>query len=118
MSEEEARLESAAIYLFEGQKYLKFRFHPQTQQQLRAFARLHRSPHGIVYRIELLAALAFLLLALFERPAVVDAPPYAVALVEAACIAFFIWDVVTRMKVRGRRGVWDREMESGGEGGM
>ena len=99
MTEEEARLDSAAIYLFEGQKYLKFRFHPKTPQQLKAFARLHRSPAGIVYRIELLAASVFMLLALLERPAVIEAPPYAVAAIEAACLAFFIWDLVTRAQV-------------------
>ena len=47
----DALLQDAAIYLFEGHNYLKFRFHPETDRQKRAFNRTHKSWFGITYAL-------------------------------------------------------------------
>lgn len=96
----ENRVAGAAIYLYEGLRYLKFAFHPRTPAQLRAFRRLHQSPYSIVYRLELATAIIFMMLALIERPAAVYVQPWVVMIIELLCVAFFTWDIVMRVRVR------------------
>ena len=62
------RIDDAALYLFEGRHYLKFRFHPTTERQRKAFRRIHYSPWQLTYNMEILVAVLLLCLSIFEEP--------------------------------------------------
>jgi two pore calcium channel protein 1 len=75
----EERYQHAAIYIDEGERYSKFKYHPIGKKALKAYKAVNGP---LVNVIDLMASLLLLVLALFEAPSVIKLPPWVTGDIE------------------------------------
>eukprot|EP00039_Didymoeca_costata_P026845 m.16804 g.16804 ORF g.16804 m.16804 type:complete len:837 (+) comp5803_c0_seq1:169-2679(+) len=86
----------AGIYLLEGELYTKFRWHPGS----RASQNLYLFIHSPVYkRVEVVMALIFLSLVIFERPQTIECSLYLPMAFEVICMLYFLLNLWAQGRV-------------------
>jgi two pore calcium channel protein 1 len=81
-------LEDAALFVFEGEHFLRFRFHPTSREQRAAFRLLHFSTYNAMYLLEVFFGVLLMALALVENPRTFDLPRGLVKALEVLCYVF------------------------------